>query len=320
MTKITKKYNRYHSFISDVNESLPCISIHKSCGMKINLRFSIAIAALLFALLIPVLAQDKGEAAFKQTCAACHTIGKGKLVGPDLASVHTRRPEEWIKNFVRSSQTVIKSGDKYADSLFKAFNQIPMPDNPGLTDENIKDILNYIAANSPPGQSASPSVTPVSSDQAPTAVSADAVNKGKHLFIGNTRFVNGGSTCNSCHNVEKLGIISGGALAKDLTDIPTRMDYQATKAMISGMLSGIPAMQQSFKDKSLTEDEIASLAAFLSSPAETQPVVAVREANIMLWSGITGVVALLFLFPFFWAKRKQRTVNYAIYKRQIKST
>ena len=29
---------------------------------------------------------------------------------------------------------------------------------------------------------------------------------------------------------------------------------------------------------------------------------------------------LLILFSFFWMRRKQRTVNYAIYERQIKST
>lgn len=287
--------------------------------MKIDFRFSVAIAALLCASPILVSAQDKGEAVFKQTCVACHTIGKGKLVGPDLANVHTRHTEAWIKSFVRSSQTVIKSGDKYADSLFKAFNQVTMPDNPSITDENIKDLLKYIASNSPAVQSASLTASPASTDQEVVSISAEDINTGKQLFIGNTRFANGGVTCNSCHNVEKLGIISGGALAKDLTDIPSRMDYQGTKALIAGMLAGTPAMQQSFKNKPLTEDEIAALAAFLSSPVETKPHAVVKEANIMLWNGIIGAFLLLILFTFFWSKRKQRPVNETIFKRQIKS-
>lgn len=287
--------------------------------MKIHFRFFIAKIALLVILLEPVLAQDKGEASFKQICAACHTIGKGKLVGPDLANVHLRHTEEWLMKFIRSSQTVIKSGDKYADSLFKAFNQVPMPDNPDFSDENIKDILNYISANSPVNPSPPTSVVPVAADQL-TTVSADAIETGKQLFIGGIRLTNGGATCNSCHNVKKLGIISGGALAKDLTDIPTRMDYQGTKAFITGMLSGIPAMQQSFGNKPLTEEEIANLAAFLSNKTEDKPIAAIGTSGIMLWAGIIGGLGLLFLYSFFWMRRKQRTVNYTIYKRQLKST
>ena len=287
--------------------------------MKIDFSFSIATIALLVLLLEPVFAQDTGEASFKRICAACHTIGKGKLVGPDLANVHSRHSEDWLKKFIRSSQTVIKSGDKYADSLFKAFNQVPMPDNPDFTDENIKDILNYISVNSPAGQSLPTSATPVSSDQ-PATISADAIDRGKQLFIGDTRFVNGGATCNSCHNVKKLGIISGGALAKDLTDIPTRMDYQGTKAIITGMLSGTPAMQQSFGNKPLTEEEIAALSAFLSNNSEDKTTASIGTSGIMLWTGIIGGLGLLFLYSFFWMRRKQRTVNYAIYKRQLKST
>lgn len=168
-------------------------------------------------------------------------------------------------------------------------------------------------------QSSPISATPVLSGQ-PAVISADAINVGKQLFVGGTRFVNAGPACNSCHNVKKLGIISGGALAKDLTDIPTRMDYQGTKAIITGMLSGTPAMQQSFENKPLTEEEIAALSAFLSNKSEDKTVAAIGTSGIMLWTGIIGGLGLLFLYSFFWIKRKQRTVNYSIYKRQLKST
>ena len=77
------------------------------------------------------------------TCAACHTIGKGKLIGPDLKGVTERREEAWLLSFIKSSQTVVKSGDEIAVQLFEEFNKIPMPDNP-LSDKQVKGILTYI--------------------------------------------------------------------------------------------------------------------------------------------------------------------------------
>jgi hypothetical protein len=39
----------------------------------------------------------EGEQIFVEKCTACHTIGKGRLVGPDLSGVTTRREESWHK-------------------------------------------------------------------------------------------------------------------------------------------------------------------------------------------------------------------------------
>ena len=123
--------------------------------------FSLILASILLSVSIDALAQGAaaGETDFKQICAACHTIGKGKLVGPDLINLPKRRPEDWILKFVKSSQTVVKSGDKYADSLFQAFNQTVMPDQPALTDEKIKNIIAYIGAESSAPTTTSPTTT-----------------------------------------------------------------------------------------------------------------------------------------------------------------
>ncbi|MCF6170494.1 MAG: c-type cytochrome [Bacteroidales bacterium] len=76
-------------------------------------------------------------------CKACHTIGGGKLVGPDLKGVTERREEAWILRFVKNSTEFIQSGDPVAKQVFEENNSIPMPPN-NLTDEQIKDILLYI--------------------------------------------------------------------------------------------------------------------------------------------------------------------------------
>ncbi|MBI5857714.1 MAG: c-type cytochrome [Sphingobacteriales bacterium] len=124
-----------------------------------------------------VSAQDlaAGEGTFKQLCAACHRIGGGPLVGPDLANITQRRPHDWILKFVKSSQSVVKSGDKYADSLFQAFNKVVMPDQPTLTDEQVNNIISYIDNKSSASATTSPATTSEQTGQ-------PAVNKGGRLF------------------------------------------------------------------------------------------------------------------------------------------
>ncbi len=76
-------------------------------------------------------------------CAACHTIGKGKLIGPDLKGITERHDEAWLYSFIRSSQTMIKNVDEEAIKVFEEYNKIPMPDN-DFTDEQIAALLTYI--------------------------------------------------------------------------------------------------------------------------------------------------------------------------------
>ncbi len=258
--------------------------------------------------------QTNGESTFKQVCSACHSIGKGRLVGPDLVNIDQRKSEDWVIRFVKSSQSVIKSGDSYADSLFKAYNQVIMPDQPSLSDIQIKEILTYIST-----ESAAMAVTETAgTDASVTAVIGD-IQRGKDLFVGNIRFANNGPTCNSCHNVNLEGFISGGVLAKDLTQSVSRLTYEGVKGVIAGL--PFPQMKQSYLNQPLTEQEIADVSEFLKHTDEVAATqVASTVGNKMLMGGIGGVLILLILFSFFWIKRKQRTVNYSIYERQIKST
>ncbi|MEN8120456.1 MAG: c-type cytochrome [Bacteroidota bacterium] len=82
------------------------------------------------------------------TCNACHSIGGGKKIGPDLKGVTERRDEAWIIKFIQSSQTMINEGDVEAVKLFEEYNKIPMPDN-ALTDDEVKALLNYIETYDP---------------------------------------------------------------------------------------------------------------------------------------------------------------------------
>lgn len=90
---------------------------------------------------------EEGKNIFSTRCASCHNVNK-VLTGPALAGVDERRSMEWIISFVKSSQTLVKNGDKDAVELFNKFNKIPMPDHSDLTDAHISSIVEYIKSES----------------------------------------------------------------------------------------------------------------------------------------------------------------------------
>jgi cytochrome c2 len=101
-------------------------------------------AAILFSLSIfsKSFAQD-GQKLFKANCGVCHSVGKGKLVGPDLKGVDTRHDEAWLLKWIKSSQTMIKAGDKTAVQLYNDNSNLVMQDF-NLNDDEIKSVLAYV--------------------------------------------------------------------------------------------------------------------------------------------------------------------------------
>jgi mono/diheme cytochrome c family protein len=137
-------------------------------------------------------AQDGGQI-FRTNCGACHTVGKGKLVGPDLKGVQDRHTEEWIMKWVKGSQALVKSGDKDAVKLFSDNNQIPMPDQ-ALSDNDIKTILAYVKTGGEPlvtATSAPSSVNPPGTDNITAATQKVAEDeKAGPSFILSLGFTN----------------------------------------------------------------------------------------------------------------------------------
>ena len=107
---------------------------------------AIIIVLLSFNSFIPVSRGDQGEAErgkklFQERgCAACHSIGKGKITGPDLLGVTKRRDEEWLKKWLKSPDTMIMT-DPIAKEMLGVY-MVPMP-NLGLNDEEIDVLIDY---------------------------------------------------------------------------------------------------------------------------------------------------------------------------------
>ena len=90
----------------------------------------------------------EGKSIFRSRCAACHTLGGGKMVGPDLKGVHERRSSGWMSSFIKSSTDMIKSNDPDAVAIFNEYNQVMMPDHTDLSDEDISSLLAYMKESS----------------------------------------------------------------------------------------------------------------------------------------------------------------------------
>ena len=252
---------------------------------------------------------EQGEQLFKKTCFACHTVGGGRLVGPDLRGVGGRRSEAWIIAFVQNSQKVIQSGDPVAAALYEEYFRIPMPAQ-ALSDDEVRAILAFTRV----GTHLGPAQQEVAEQFTP-----EQVLLGQNLFQGKTRLGSGGPSCNSCHEVTHDAIIGGGILARDLTAVFSRLGGPGVQAILGS--PPFPVMQRAYRDKPLTEIEVAALVGFLQQADAEQAFQQPRDYGIKLFTaGAAGAVVLLGLYSLAWRGRKRFSVNQAIYDRQVKST
>ena len=86
---------------------------------------------------------DKGAYVFRSRCSACHTIGKGDGVGPDLAGVTTRRERAWLARYVAEPDRMLAEGDPIATTLVAKYKNIAMP-NLRLDHEEIAAVLSFL--------------------------------------------------------------------------------------------------------------------------------------------------------------------------------
>lgn len=92
------------------------------------------------------------------------------------------------------------------------------------------------------------------------------VENGRKLFMGYAHFEHEGPPCMGCHSVGENGLLGGGALGPDLTNVST----QRSDAEILGVLSNTgtvtsPVMQPIYVTDPLTAQEQADLLAFMKA-------------------------------------------------------
>jgi cytochrome c1 len=88
-------------------------------------------------------AAETGQQIYQSRCTACHTIGKGKLIGPDLAGVTLRREEGWLKRQIKEPDRLLAENDPIATQLLQESNNVPMVPL-GLEDAQVEAVIAYL--------------------------------------------------------------------------------------------------------------------------------------------------------------------------------
>jgi protein SCO1 len=89
---------------------------------------------------------DLGAYTYAKRCGACHTIGGGDAIAPDLLGVTDRRDRPWLTRFVAAPNQMVAAGDAAALALEKKY-QVPMP-NLRLSDDEVNAVIDYLHAQS----------------------------------------------------------------------------------------------------------------------------------------------------------------------------
>src|SRR5262245_6106891 len=84
----------------------------------------------------------KGQLVFQNKCAACHSIGKGERLAPDLKDVAARREPAWLARYLAAPEKLRAANDPIAVELAKNA-KVPMP-NLGLTQQEVTDLIDYL--------------------------------------------------------------------------------------------------------------------------------------------------------------------------------
>ncbi|HTY98947.1 MAG TPA: multicopper oxidase domain-containing protein [Rhodocyclaceae bacterium] len=82
----------------------------------------------------------QGKLAFEGKCIACHTVGEGIKVGPDLLGVTRRRSDDWLARWLKSPDAMLKT-DADAKAMLERF-KLPMPDQ-GLSEIDAARLIGY---------------------------------------------------------------------------------------------------------------------------------------------------------------------------------
>jgi len=255
-------------------------------------------ALLVFLVAWPAAVQAQDDASFfRRNCHSCHTIGGGRLTGPDLKEVTQRKDREWLERFISNPKGVMDSGDPYAQQLLQEARGVVMPTVQGMTRDRARAVLDLIDAESKLKKSQF-----VGLQISDRPFTREEVTEGWALFRGEKKLAAGGAPCVSCHTVRGTPGLGGGKLGPDLSRVYERL--QGRKGLAAWLVSpATPTMQAVFRDKVLQNEEIVPLVALFEDRAKSGGEDASAAQLNFLLMGLGGAVLMMLAFDAIWKGR-----------------
>lgn len=117
-----------------------------------------------------------GEDLFNTRCTACHTIGQGDRLGPDLLDVTSQRSRPWLVRWLQEPDKMLEEKDPVALALYNQYGQVPMP-NLKLTDRNVRDLIEFLQTESQRVHAAAAASNPQAVNQLESILQPEAVSR-----------------------------------------------------------------------------------------------------------------------------------------------
>ncbi len=257
---------------------------------------SLSILIVILGLMPQSSAQDTDEY-YQAQCASCHTIGGGRLTGPDLKNVEDRKDAAWLERFIADPAAAFAAGDAYALKLKKESRGVVMPKAVGMTADRAKKLLALIRAESALDRSR---FAGIELDDRPFTDDDRVV--GHDLFYGRQRLKNGGPACISCHSIGDMDGLGGGLLGPNLTDCYARLEGR--KALGAWLASpATETMSPVYRKHPIDMEEILPLLAFLEDSGKAGLPDHQGQGIEFLLIGVAGAVLCLLLLDVIWRRR-----------------
>lgn len=188
-----------------------------------------------------------GEEVFTRNCTACHTVGQGKRIGPDLAGATDRRDHDWLVRWL-DDPIGMGQNDPLGQQLLAEWGNIPMSDS-NLDPKEIDQVLAYLGwANAQGG------VEIV--EEPPMELNEEQFAHAKQVYF---------DRCAGCH-----GTLRAGATGPNIQ--PARTQEIGTTAIKATLMNGLPGgMPPWARMGILTEEEIALMASYVQQEPPTPP-------------------------------------------------
>src|SRR3990172_7246947 len=243
----------------------------------------------------------EGGRIYREKCLACHSIGKGVRLGPDLRDIHKRRDREWLTRFVTDPKGMSESDPEAQKLMAEWKGRVMQPSNLSTVQndqvlafiEEQSAILAsavaavppaaplYVAAAIPaqpapaqpvpaavPAQAAAAQPTPAQADQSHTALplSDQEFERAKQIFF---------DRCAGCH-----GLLRAGATGPDIE--PKRAEELGEEAIQVLLTHGLPGGMPAFGQEGILSPEDVDLMTrylFKTPPEPPQRPLAMIQAS-----------------------------------------